>query len=89
MLSHQRGWVDPALFESSYRDVMRILRANPVIKVPPDLLFVGRVMGLLNGLSMTLQSRTNLLVEMSRMLDQGANGLVAPPHAETRYLLEA
>ena len=31
--------------------MMRILRANPLIKVPPDLLFVGRVMGLLNGLS--------------------------------------
>ena len=89
MLSNNSGWVDPKMFEDSYRQVMRILRDNPVIKVPPDLLFVGRVMGLLNGLSMTLQSRTNLLIEMSRMLDQGANGLIAPPHAETRYLLEA
>ena len=64
------GWADPDMFQDSYRDVLRILRANPLIKIPPDLLFVGRVMGLLNGLSMTLRSRTNLLVEMARLLDQ-------------------
>jgi len=89
MIADDAGWIDPKMFEDSYRQVMRILRDNPVIKVPPDLLFVGRVMGLLNGLSMTLRSRTNLLVEMSRMLDQGANGIERPPVAETRYLLEA
>ena len=69
MTATEAGWADPALFEDSYRQILRILRGNPVIKVPPDLLFVGRVMGLLNGLSMTLRSRTNLLVEMSRLIE--------------------
>ncbi|HEY4686101.1 MAG TPA: AarF/UbiB family protein [Dehalococcoidia bacterium] len=81
------GWADPKMFRDSYRDVLRVLRANPVIKVPSDLLFVGRVMGLLNGLSMTLRSRTNLLVEMARLLDEQGNG--ARPQQETRRLLEA
>jgi hypothetical protein len=82
------GWADPAQFRDSYRDVLRILRANPLIKVPPDLLFVGRVMGLLNGLSMTLQSRTNLLVEMARLLDEPER--VTPNGAaQPRRLLEA
>jgi hypothetical protein len=47
-------------------------------------------MGLLNGLSMTLRSRTNLLFEMARMLDEAeANGGKPPPKAESRRLLEA
>jgi aarF domain-containing kinase len=90
MTATQAGWADPAMFEDSYREVMRILRANHLIKIPADLLFVGRVMGLLNGLSMTLQSRTNLLVEMARLLDK-ANG-ASPAHGaepRPRRLLEA
>src|SRR6185503_5432741 len=74
ILATDAGWVEPELFRKSYRDMMRILRSNPLIKVPPDLLFVGRVMGLLNGLSMTLRSRTNLLVQMARLLDEADAG---------------
>ena len=62
--------LDLMLPEIDGREVCRILRANPLIKIPADLLFVGRVMGLLNGLSMTLRSRTNLLFEMARLLDE-------------------
>jgi aarF domain-containing kinase len=69
MTERNAGWADSDMFDESYREVFRILRANPLIKIPPDLLFVGRVMGLLNGLSMTLGSRTNLLFEMARLLD--------------------
>jgi aarF domain-containing kinase len=93
MMRQQGGWVTPEMFQDSYRDVLRILRANPLIKIPPELLFVGRVMGLLNGLSMVLRSRTNLLVEMARMLDKmAANGSGARPDAlepQSRRLLEA
>ncbi len=81
------------MFQVSYREMLRILRANPLIKIPADLLFVGRVMGLLNGLSMTLRSKTNLLVEMSKLLDEidaaakaGGNGAEG---SESRRLLEA
>jgi hypothetical protein len=75
------------MFRESFRETVRILKSNPLIKVPPDLLFVGRVMGLLNGLSLTLGSRTNMLIEMSRLLDK-ADGAAAEP-AGTRRLLEA
>ena len=87
MKASEAGWVDEAMFRDSYREILRVLQANPLIKVPPDLLFVGRVMGLLNGLSLTLGSRTNLLVEMSRLLDEGGNG--ARPAGGRRRLLEA
>jgi predicted unusual protein kinase regulating ubiquinone biosynthesis (AarF/ABC1/UbiB family) len=89
MTATNAGWADPKMFATSYRDLLRVLRANPVTKIPADLLFVGRVMGLLNGLSMTLHSETNLLVEMARMLERGNGSIPAPVKAEGRRLLEA
>ncbi len=83
------GWAKPEMFETSYRDMLRLLRANPLIKIPADLLFVGRVMGLLNGLSMTLGSRTNMLVEMARLLEKGGGAIPEPEKAGSRRLLEA
>jgi hypothetical protein len=43
-------------------------------------------MGLLNGLSKTLGARTNLLVEMARLMDRPTNGADG---AQSRSLLEA
>jgi predicted unusual protein kinase regulating ubiquinone biosynthesis (AarF/ABC1/UbiB family) len=93
MLDREAGWADPDMFQASYRDILRLLRSNPLIKIPPDLLFVGRVMGLLNGLSMTLRSRTNMMVEMARLLDaadaEKANGNGDASKPERRRLIEA
>jgi predicted unusual protein kinase regulating ubiquinone biosynthesis (AarF/ABC1/UbiB family) len=58
------------MMRDSYQEITRLLRSNPIVKIPPDLLFVGRVMGLLNGLGTTLRARTNLLMEMSRMIER-------------------
>jgi aarF domain-containing kinase len=89
MSATNSGWAKPEMFETSYRDMLRLLRANPLITIPPDLLFVGRVMGLLNGLSMTLGSRTNMLVEMARLLDEGNGSIPEPARGGPRRLLEA
>jgi ubiquinone biosynthesis protein len=89
MTQTNAGWADPSMFRDSYRDMLRILRANPLLQIPSDLLFVGRVMGLLNGLSMMLHSRTNLLVEMARILDSGNGSTPDPAQEESRRLLEA
>jgi predicted unusual protein kinase regulating ubiquinone biosynthesis (AarF/ABC1/UbiB family) len=81
---------DRDMMRDSYQEIARLLRSNPIVKIPPDLLFVGRVMGLLNGLGTTLRARTNLLMEMSRMIERdgltpagSGNGAGAP-----RRLLE-
>ena len=89
MSATNSGWAKPEMFETSYRDMLRLLRSNPLIKIPPDLLFVGRVMGLLNGLSMTLGSRTNMLVEMARLLEKGNGSIPQREPAGSRRLLEA
>ncbi|HLF72261.1 MAG TPA: AarF/UbiB family protein [Dehalococcoidia bacterium] len=89
MMAQQAGWVSTDMFTQSYREVLRVLRSNPVIKIPPDLLFVGRVMGLLNGLSMMLHSRTNLLIEMAQLLDQNDGAIPTSTVNGRRKLLEA
>ena len=38
-----------------------MLRDNPIVEVPADVLLVGRTMGLLSGLGKTLDSKVDLL----------------------------
>lgn len=80
-------WAERDMFQESYGQLLQTLRSNPVIAIPPDLLFVGRVMGLLNGLTKTLQSRTNLLIEMARLLERDVSPSLTP--APARRLLDA
>lgn len=91
------GWAEGEVFEESYEEVVSVLRKNPLTAVPPELLMVGRVFGLLNGLSKTLNAKTNMLVAFSQLADEieaqraagvGVNGNGAGP-AATRRLLEA
>jgi predicted unusual protein kinase regulating ubiquinone biosynthesis (AarF/ABC1/UbiB family) len=81
-------YADADMMRESYQEIMRVLKSNPVVKIPPDLLFVGRVMGLLNGLGKTLGARTNMLLEMARMIEQDDAGRPSAGGA-TRRLLEA
>jgi len=64
------GWAEGAVFEESYEDVVSTLRKNPLTAMPPELLMIGRVFGLLNGLSKTLQARTNMLVAFAQLADE-------------------
>ena len=41
--------------------MLRIFRENPVVRVPGEFLYIGRVMGLLGGLGKQLGSQVNLL----------------------------
>jgi predicted unusual protein kinase regulating ubiquinone biosynthesis (AarF/ABC1/UbiB family) len=82
-------WAEGEMFRESYQQIMSIVRANPLVAVPGELLFVGRVVGLLNGLSKALCSRTNLMLEMARLIERapvraGGGGATATP----RRLLE-
>jgi len=83
------SYADRDMFRDSYREMSRLLRANPLVKIPADLLFVGRVLGLLNGLSMILGARTNLLIEMARLLDHDPAGSNGSKNGAKRLLLEA
>jgi len=93
------GWTEGEVFEQSYEDVGKLMRKNPLTAIPPELLMIGRVFGLLNGLSKTLQARTNMLVAFAQLADEmdasrtgaalapAGAASTAPP--ETRRLLES
>jgi aarF domain-containing kinase len=56
-----------------YNDqVMRLLRENPIVRVPGEFLYIGRVMGLLVGVGTQLGSRVNLLDVLGAELPQSA-----------------
>jgi predicted unusual protein kinase regulating ubiquinone biosynthesis (AarF/ABC1/UbiB family) len=86
------GWAEGEVFEESYHDIMKILRNNRLTAVPSDILLVGRVMGLLNGLSKILQARTNMLIAFMQLIEQDERPAPATNGATgstTRRLLEA
>jgi predicted unusual protein kinase regulating ubiquinone biosynthesis (AarF/ABC1/UbiB family) len=89
------GWAEREVFEESYEDITTTLRKNPLTAMPPELLLIGRVFGLLNGLSMSLRAKVNMLTAFAQLADEldaaKANGAVAAGNgtSETRRLLEA
>jgi aarF domain-containing kinase len=89
------GWAEGDAFQESYDDITKILKKNQLTAVPPELLMVGRVFGLLNGLSKTLQAKTNMLVAFAQLADEmeaakSRGELVTPDGAPvSRRLLEA
>ena len=50
----------------------RVLKENPVVEVPGDIVLVGRVTGLVAGLSKTLGSEVDLLATMMPYVAQRA-----------------
>jgi aarF domain-containing kinase len=52
---------DRAMLQEFHERMMRILRENPVVRVPGEFLYIGRVMGLLGGLGTQLGSEVNML----------------------------
>jgi predicted unusual protein kinase regulating ubiquinone biosynthesis (AarF/ABC1/UbiB family) len=59
-LRQNRTYADADYLEEINLQLARLLRQNPLVKVPPDVVLIGRVMGLLSGLSKTLGSQVNL-----------------------------
>jgi predicted unusual protein kinase regulating ubiquinone biosynthesis (AarF/ABC1/UbiB family) len=52
--------------------MLRIFRENPVVQVPGEFLYIGRVMGLLGGLGAQLGSQVNMLDVIGAQLPPAA-----------------
>jgi predicted unusual protein kinase regulating ubiquinone biosynthesis (AarF/ABC1/UbiB family) len=61
-----RGYADPRLVMDADRRLRAHAAANPIVEVPPDLVLVGRVIGILSGLGKRLDSRADLFGTMRR-----------------------
>ena len=89
------AWAEGDVFQESYEDVVKVLRKNPLTAVPSELLLVGRVFGLLNGLSMSLHAKKSMLTAFAELAEEmeakdngsaeAANGAAT---SATRRLLE-
>jgi aarF domain-containing kinase len=53
--------------------MLRIFRENPVVQVPGEFLYIGRVMGLLGGLGAQLGSQVNMLDVIGAQLPPAAS----------------
>lgn len=42
-------------------DLVRLIRQDPIVRVPSHLIFVGRVLGLLSGLGRTLEAKVDMV----------------------------
>jgi predicted unusual protein kinase regulating ubiquinone biosynthesis (AarF/ABC1/UbiB family) len=64
--------------------MMRVLRENPVVRVPGEFLLIARVMGLLSGVGASLGAEVNLLDVLGAHLPGHADGdeeSSSPKHA--------
>jgi len=55
-----RAYADPQMVQQLGEEMPKIMRANPLIQVPPDVLLVGRVLGLLSGIGKQLGSEVDV-----------------------------
>jgi len=56
-----KAYADAELIDTFNNDLPRILRSNPIVEAPSDLLLVVRVMGLLSGIGKQLDSKVDPL----------------------------
>jgi predicted unusual protein kinase regulating ubiquinone biosynthesis (AarF/ABC1/UbiB family) len=68
VLRSGKAYADQALFAEVNVRLGRILRANPLVEVPGDVILIARVMGLLSGIGRSLNSETDLLASIEPYL---------------------
>jgi predicted unusual protein kinase regulating ubiquinone biosynthesis (AarF/ABC1/UbiB family) len=59
-LKNGRSYADPEMLEHFGTEMGRVMKANPLVQIPGDVLLVGRVMGLLSGIGKQLGADVDL-----------------------------
>jgi predicted unusual protein kinase regulating ubiquinone biosynthesis (AarF/ABC1/UbiB family) len=73
-----RSYADPEMLTRFSTEMPRILRANPVVQVPGDVLLIGRVLGLLSGIGKQLGSEVSIA---ATLLPYPAAAMASPAKA--------
>jgi aarF domain-containing kinase len=74
VLRSGKAYADQALFAEVNLRLGRILRSNPLVEVPGDVILIARVMGLLSGIGRTLDSKTDLIDSLIPYLEEESAG---------------
>lgn len=74
-----RGAFDPERMREASRDLPRLVRENPIVRMPTHIVLLGRVLGLLSGLGRTLDARIDLLKVILPYVLTPPQARVAPP----------
>ncbi len=69
VLRSGKAYADQEMVADINARLGRVLRANPLVEVPGDVILIARVMGLLSGLGKMLDSATDLLEALMPYLD--------------------
>ncbi len=77
VLRSGKAYADAALFAEVNVRLGRILRANPLVEVPGDVILIARVMGLLSGIGRQLDSKTDLIDALIPYLEEETAGEAA------------
>jgi len=74
-----KAYADQELIDQFNNDLPQVLRANPIVEAPSDLLLVVRVMGLLSGIGKQLDSQVDPMGVILPFLTQGQEPEGASP----------
>lgn len=75
VLRSGQAYADQAMMAEVNQRVGKVLRGNPLVDVPGDIILIARVMGLLSGLGRSLDSRTDLLQALLPYIDPDAEAV--------------
>ena len=70
VLRSGQAYADQQLFAEVNLRLGRVLRANPLVEVPGDVVLIARVMGLLSGIGRSLDSETDLMEAILPYLEE-------------------
>ncbi len=57
----QQAWVDRDVAAEAAQELPRMIRENPIVRVPSHVVFLGRVVALLSGLGRSLEARIDMV----------------------------
>jgi predicted unusual protein kinase regulating ubiquinone biosynthesis (AarF/ABC1/UbiB family) len=57
----KQSYLDPAIAREAAEELPRMIRENPIVRVPSHVVLLGRVVALLSGLGRTLNAKVDML----------------------------
>jgi len=57
----EQSYLDPKVAKQAAEELPRMIRENPIVRVPSHVVLLGRVIALLSGLGRTLDAKVDML----------------------------